>query len=114
MRFVKSTFEKNSLVRKSKSFSLRSIFLLFNSPLTKIQEVDLKGYKGKNYSILCNHKFGSSFDFSPSTIEGFYDCGYKTIMDEVTEKSRREFNSSSDSESSDNESIYEVSFDIDT
>ena len=29
-------------------------------------------------------------------------------MDEVTEKSRREFNSSSDSESSDNESIYEV------
>ena len=35
-------------------------------------------------------------------------------MDEATEKSRREFNSSSDSESSDNESIYEVSFDIDT
>ena len=88
--------------------------ILINSPLTKIQEVDLKGYKGKNYSILCNHKFGSSFDFSPSTIEGFYDCGYKTRMDEATEKSRREFNSSSDSESSDNESIYEVSFDIDT
>ena len=64
--------------------------ILIRSPLTKLQIVNLKCYKGKNYSILCDHEFDASFEISPEIIQKFYDCGYKTVKEEVVIKEVKE------------------------
>ena len=93
--------------------------ILVQSPLRKIQDVTLKNYKGRSYSVLCDYNFDASFDLNGSVIQKFYDCGYKTVIDVETERNiKEEMDSSSSSESEvtdseENVRISEVEFNVD-
>jgi len=77
---------KNSKKYYDKIDLVTYLRILIRSPLTKLQIVNLKCYKGKNYSILCDHEFDASFEISPEIIQKFYDCGYKTVKEEAVIK----------------------------
>lgn len=75
---------------------LRYLRIVMNSPVEKIEKLQLESYKGKTITVSCDYDFDASFDITEKILIQFYNCGYRSTenikindrdcsADEVTE-----------------------------
>lgn len=80
----------SSKVYHEKIELLDYIRILMDSPVTKLQEMCLQGYKGETIVIPCEYDFEASFDVNTEVLETFYETGFRTVRErkesEIEEK----------------------------
>lgn len=58
---------------------LKYLKIIMNSPVKKIEHLELGNYKGKTVYVSCDYDFDASFDITEDVILQFYNCGYSSI-----------------------------------